>query len=57
LSDVHDQLRQDLLAAAVQQAVANARSQLAIHRFNLDGSELDSAARVNGTTAGAIRDR
>ena len=57
LSDVHDQLRQDLLAAAVQQAVANVRSQLAIHRFNLDGSEVDSTARVSGTTAGTVRDR
>ena len=42
-SDVHDQLRQELLAAAVQQAIANARSQLTIHRFNLDGSEIDNA--------------
>lgn len=46
-SDIHDQLRQDLLAAAVQQAIENARSALTIRRFNLDGSELDSGPRLN----------
>ena len=52
-SDVHDQLRQELLAGAVQQAVANARSQLAIHRFNLDGSEIDASPTVSAPgTAG-----
>jgi peptidyl-prolyl cis-trans isomerase C len=45
-SDVHDQLRQEILAAAVQQAIADARSQLAIHRFNLDGSELDNGPKL-----------
>jgi peptidyl-prolyl cis-trans isomerase C len=48
-SDIHDQLRQELLAAAVQQAIANARSQLAIHRFNLDGSEIDSGPKLSTT--------
>lgn len=48
-SDVHDQLRQELLAAAVQQAITGARSQLAIHRFNLDGSEIDSSPTMNVT--------
>jgi peptidyl-prolyl cis-trans isomerase C len=51
LSDVHDQLRQDLLAAAVQQAVADARVQLDIHRFNLDGSEIGNRHQPNGTGA------
>jgi peptidyl-prolyl cis-trans isomerase C len=46
-SDVHDQLKQELLAAAVQQAIANARANLAIHRFNLDGTNLDTAPRLN----------
>jgi peptidyl-prolyl cis-trans isomerase C len=48
-SDVHDQLRQDLLAASVQRAVADARGQLDIHRFNLDGSEISNAQRMTGT--------
>jgi peptidyl-prolyl cis-trans isomerase C len=47
-SDMHDQLRQDLLAAAVQRAVADARLQLDIHRFNLDGSEIGNGQRLNG---------
>ena len=46
-SEVHDQLKQELLAAAVQQAVANAKSQLAIHRFNLDGSEIDNGPKLD----------
>ena len=46
-SDVHDQLRQELLAAAVQQAIEKARAQLVIHRFNLDGSELDTGPRLS----------
>ena len=52
-SDIHDQLRQELLAAAVQQAIENARSALAIHRFNLDGSELDNGPRLNVSGSGA----
>jgi peptidyl-prolyl cis-trans isomerase C len=49
-SEVHDQLRQELLAIAVQQAIDNARGQLAIHRFNLDGSELDTGPRLGSAT-------
>jgi peptidyl-prolyl cis-trans isomerase C len=47
LSDVHDQLKQEILAAAVQQAIANARSQVTIHRFNVDGSELDNGPKLS----------
>lgn len=46
-SDIHDQLRQELLAAAVQQSIAQARASLAVHRFNLDGSDLDTGPRLN----------
>ncbi|MEA2742687.1 MAG: peptidyl-prolyl cis-trans isomerase, partial [Acetobacteraceae bacterium] len=46
-SDVHEQLRQELLAASVQQAIEEARAGLAIHRFNLDGSELDTGPRLS----------
>jgi peptidyl-prolyl cis-trans isomerase C len=49
-SEVHDQLRQELLAVAVQQAIENARGQLAIHRFNLDGSELDTGPRLGSAS-------
>jgi peptidyl-prolyl cis-trans isomerase C len=45
-SDIHDQLREELLAAAVQQAVERARAQLSIHRYNLDGSELDTGPKL-----------
>ena len=51
-SDIHEQLRQELLAAAVQQAIDTARSALAIHRFNLDGSELDNGPRLNVSGSG-----
>jgi peptidyl-prolyl cis-trans isomerase C len=56
-SDMHDQLRQDLLAAAVQQAIADARSQLSIHRFNLDGSALDNGPRLTVSGAGGAQVR
>ncbi len=45
-SDIHDQLQQELLAVAVRQAIENARGELAIHRFNLDGSELETGPRL-----------
>jgi peptidyl-prolyl cis-trans isomerase C len=47
-ADLHDQLRQELLAQVVQQEIEKARSQLAIHRFNLDGSELETGPRLGG---------
>jgi peptidyl-prolyl cis-trans isomerase C len=50
-SDIHEQLRQELLAEAVQRAIEDARGSLAIHRFNLDGSELDTGPRLS--TAGS----
>lgn len=45
---VHDQLRQELLAAAVRQSVRQARAQLDIRRFNLDGSAMDTGPRPKG---------
>ena len=42
LSEVRDKIRQELTAQAVKEAVAGARSQLIIHKFNLDGSEIDA---------------
>jgi peptidyl-prolyl cis-trans isomerase C len=52
-ADLHDQLKQELLAAAVRQAVAQARDQLAIRRFNMDGSALDPGPRLHsGGVAG-----
>jgi peptidyl-prolyl cis-trans isomerase C len=42
-AEVHDKIRQELLAAAIQQSVDRARAQLLIHRFNLDGSEIAPA--------------
>jgi peptidyl-prolyl cis-trans isomerase C len=49
-SDVHDQLRQELLAQVVQQEIEKARGQLAVHRFNLDGSELETGPRLGAAT-------
>jgi peptidyl-prolyl cis-trans isomerase C len=56
-SDVHDQLQQELLATAIQQAITDARSQLAVHRFNLDGSELDNIPRLNARGPRVGQDR
>jgi peptidyl-prolyl cis-trans isomerase C len=45
-SDVHDTLRQALLQEAVQRAVDGARSQLTIHRFNVDGTPLGAVPDI-----------
>lgn len=46
-AEVHDQLRQQLLASVVQKAIEDAKQSLVIHRFNLDGSELDTGPRLH----------
>ena len=46
LSEVHDQIRDDLTTEAVREAIAEARSQMIIHKFNLDGSEIESGPRL-----------
>jgi peptidyl-prolyl cis-trans isomerase C len=51
LSEVRDQVRQDLTAEAVQQTIAEARGQMIIHKFNLDGSEIEATPQL--TRAGA----
>jgi peptidyl-prolyl cis-trans isomerase C len=48
LSEVRDKIRQDLTAEAVREAVADARSQMIIHKFNLDGSEIDPRITSTG---------
>ena len=57
LPDVHDELRRELMGAAVQQTIANARSELSIHRFNLDGSALDNGPSLNVPGSGASQSR
>jgi peptidyl-prolyl cis-trans isomerase C len=44
-SDVHDAIRDQLQREAVQEAIQDARKQVSIHRFNLDGSEITGAMR------------
>jgi peptidyl-prolyl cis-trans isomerase C len=46
LSEVREKIRQELTAQAVREAIADARSQMIIHKFNLDGSEIDTDPRV-----------
>jgi len=53
LSEVRDQIREDLTAQAVREAIADARSQMIIHKFNLDGSEIETTPRM--TRAGSDR--
>lgn len=51
LSEVRDQIRQQLVQEAVRQEVALARSQLTIHEWNLDGSAIDPSIEVGSTAA------
>jgi hypothetical protein len=53
LSEVRDQIREDLMAQAVREAIADARGQMIIHKFNLDGSEIEMTPRM--TRAGSDR--
>jgi len=46
-AELHDQLRQQLLANVVQKAINQAKDSLVIHRFNLDGSELDTGPHLH----------
>lgn len=48
LADVKDQLRRTLIAQSVADAVKQARSQVIIRRFNLDGSELENMPGIRG---------
>jgi peptidyl-prolyl cis-trans isomerase C len=57
LAEVHDQLRRDILADAVEKAIADARAQLVIHRFNLDGSEIDDSVKLSVSTQRAPQTR
>jgi peptidyl-prolyl cis-trans isomerase C len=45
-SEVHDAIRESLLRDAVQQAIDQARSQLAIRKFNVDGSALGAVPDI-----------
>jgi len=42
LSETREKIRQELTTEAVREAIADARSRLIIHKFNLDGSEIDA---------------
>jgi peptidyl-prolyl cis-trans isomerase C len=42
LSETRDKIRQELTTEAVRDAIAGARGRLIIHKFNLDGSEINA---------------
>jgi peptidyl-prolyl cis-trans isomerase C len=46
LSEVRDKIRQELTTEAVRDAIADAREPLIIHKFNLDGSEMDADPQI-----------
>ena len=46
LSEVRGQIREELTAEAVRAAIADARGQMIIHKFNLDGSEIDPGPKL-----------
>lgn len=48
-SEVHDALRTKLLQEAVQKEIDQARSQLTIHKFNVDGSPLGAVSDISPT--------
>ena len=50
LSDVQGQLRQELLAQAVQEAIDKARGRVVIRRYNIDGSEMETGPRLRADT-------
>jgi peptidyl-prolyl cis-trans isomerase C len=50
-SDIKDQVRQELAASLIQDSIKAARGQMVIHRFNLDGSEMDTGPRLNNPDA------
>jgi peptidyl-prolyl cis-trans isomerase C len=54
-AEVHDQLREQLLAVVVQNTIADARKSLTVHSFNLDGSPIDNTPhlRVDSSTNAA----
>ena len=45
-AEVHDALRQELLQEAVQRTIEQARSQLTIRKFNIDGSPLGAVPDI-----------
>jgi peptidyl-prolyl cis-trans isomerase C len=53
LSEVREQIRQELTDQTVQAAIADSRRQMIIHKFNLDGSEIDASPQL--TRAGTDR--
>ena len=53
LSDVRESIRRALIAQEVRQAVKQARAQLPIHEFNIDGTvKMDSLVRGPGESVG-----
>ena len=45
-SEIRETLRQELVALAVQESVDNARGQMVIRRFNMDGSDLETLSKA-----------
>jgi peptidyl-prolyl cis-trans isomerase C len=48
---MHDQIRQDLLAEAVSQAVQQARGQVIVHRYNVDGTEISPGRQTDAAAS------
>ena len=52
-SDMRERIRNELMTEAIAKEVATARGQLTIHEWNLDGSEVNPALRIDNVTARA----
>jgi peptidyl-prolyl cis-trans isomerase C len=48
---MHDQIREDLLAEAVRQSVRQARGQVIIRRYNVDGTEIPPGRQTDAAAA------
>lgn len=48
-SEVHDALRKELLQNAIQHTIDDARAQLTIHKFNVDGTPMGAVSDISPT--------
>jgi len=53
-SVAREQIRNDLLAEAVRQAIQQARGQVIIHRYNVDGTEISANRSADATAASML---
>ncbi|MBS0639760.1 MAG: peptidylprolyl isomerase [Acetobacteraceae bacterium] len=53
-NEVRQQIRQDLLADAVRQVIQDARGQVIVHHYNVDGTEMSSSRAADAAAAALL---